>query len=82
MLRIGRLKTGGRWLWVCHLTAWGLVAIYSLFLFVGNWFTHPALILSGAGLCGVMAITILVGEILLGKSPTLNDIHTTGGMFQ
>jgi len=62
-----------RWLWVCHLAAWGLVAIYSLFLFVGHWYSHPALMLWGAGLCGVVAVAILVGEILVGKSPTLNE---------
>ena len=62
-----------RWLWVCHLAAWGLVAIYSLFLFVGYWYRHPALILWGAGLCGVVAVAILVGEILIGKHPALNE---------
>jgi hypothetical protein len=69
------LLLGGerRWLWVCHLAAWGVVAIYSLFLFVGYWYRHPALILWGAGLCGVVAITILVGEILVGKHTTLNE---------
>ena len=62
-----------RRLWVCHLTAWGLVAIYSLFMFVGRWYSHPALILWGAGLGGVVAVAILVGEILVGKSPILNE---------
>jgi len=62
-----------RWLWVCHLAAWGLAAIYSLFLFVVYWYRHPALILWGAGLCGVVAAAMLVGEILVGKSPTLNE---------
>jgi hypothetical protein len=62
-----------RWLWVCHLAAWGLVAIYSLFLFVGHWIPHPMLRLWGAGLCGVVAVAILVGEILVGKSLTLNE---------
>ena len=63
-----------RWLWVSHLTAWGLVAIYSLLWFVGIWYAHRgALILWGAGLGGVVAVAILVGEILVGKSPTLNE---------
>jgi hypothetical protein len=67
------LLNGERWwLWVCHLAAWGLVAIYSLFLFVGHWYLSPALMLWGAGLCGVMTVAILVGEILVSKSPTLN----------
>jgi hypothetical protein len=62
-----------QWLWVCHLTAWGLVAIYSLFIHVFIWYCHRALILWGAGLSGVVAAAILVGEILVGKSPTLNE---------
>jgi len=62
-----------RWLWVFHLIAWGLVALYSLFLFVGYWYRHPALILWGAGLSGVVAVAILVIEILVDKSQTLNE---------
>lgn len=62
-----------RWLWGSHLAAWGLVAIYSLFLFVGYWYRHPELILWGAGLCGGVAVAMLAGEILVGKPPTLNE---------
>lgn len=62
-----------RWLWVCHLIAWGLVAIYSLFLFVAYLVRHPALILWGAGLSGVVAVAILAGEILVDKSQTLKE---------
>ena len=62
-----------RWLWVSHLAAWGLAAIYSLFWFVRTWFAHPGvLILWGAGLGGVVAVATLVGEILIRKSPTPN----------
>ncbi|MBV6451449.1 MAG: hypothetical protein MHPDNHAH_02187 [Anaerolineales bacterium] len=67
------LRGERRSLRVCHLAAWGLVAIYSLFLFVGYWLRHPALILWGAGFCGMVAVAILVGEILAGKSPNLNE---------
>jgi len=57
-----------RWLWVSHLTAWGLVAIYSLPWFVVIWFAHRgALILWGAGLGGVVAVAILVGEMLIAR---------------
>ena len=60
-----------QWLWVSHLTAWGLVAIYSLFYFIvgGNWdwYSHRVLILWGAGLGGVVAVAILVGEILIAR---------------
>jgi hypothetical protein len=55
-----------RWLWVCHLTAWGLAAVYALLWFVGIWYVHRgALILWGAGLGGVVAVTTLVWEILM-----------------
>lgn len=55
-----------RWLWVCHLTAWGLAAIYSLLWFVGIWYAHRGvLILWGAGLGGVVAIAVLVWEALM-----------------
>ncbi|MFZ2198418.1 MAG: hypothetical protein WAV13_11835 [Thermodesulfovibrionales bacterium] len=51
-----------RWLWVCHMTAWGFVAIYSFFFFiVGNLYTW------GDGLGGVVAVVILVGEILIAR---------------
>ena len=57
-----------RWLWVCHVTAWGLAAIYSLLWFVGIWYAHQgALILWGAGLGGVVAVATLVGEILIAR---------------
>jgi len=62
-----------RWLWVCHLTAWGLVAVYSLFIHGFIWYWHRPLILWGAGFGGVVAVAILVGEILVGRSPTLNE---------
>jgi hypothetical protein len=58
-----------RWtLWVFHLTAWGLAAAFTLFLFVGSWYSNNALRLWGAGLCGVVAAAMLVGEILAAKS--------------
>jgi hypothetical protein len=57
-----------RWLWVSHLTAWGLVAIYALPWFVVIWYAHRgALILWGAGLGGVVAVAILAGEMLIAR---------------
>ena len=57
-----------QWLWVCHLTAWGLVAIYSLFFFiVGNLYTW------GDVLGSVVAIAILVGEILIARRQFSTD---------
>jgi hypothetical protein len=53
-----------QWLWVFHLAAWGLVAVYSLFLFfVGNLYTW------GDGLGAVVAAAVLVGEILIARHP-------------
>ena len=55
-----------RWLWVCHLAAWGLAAVYSLLWFVGIWYVHQGvLILWGAGLGGAVAIAILAWEVLM-----------------
>jgi hypothetical protein len=57
-----------RWVWVCHLIAWGLLAILSLLWFVVIWYAHRgALILWGAGLGGVVAIAILIGEMLIAR---------------
>ncbi len=64
-----RLSGERRWLWIGHLAAWGLAAVYALFLFVGYWYRHPALILWGAGVGGGVAVVSLAGEMLLRKSP-------------
>lgn len=64
LLLLGRER---RYLWVCHLTAWGLAAAFSLFLFVGSWYSHRELRLWGAGLCGVVAVAMLAGEILVAR---------------
>lgn len=56
------------WLWVSHLIAWGLVAIYALLWFFGIWYAHRGvLILWGAGLGGGVAVTVLVGELLIAR---------------
>jgi hypothetical protein len=57
-----------RWLWVSHLTAWGLLAFLSLLWFVLIWYVHRGvLILWGAGLGGVVAVAVLVVEILIAR---------------
>ena len=53
--------------WLVQQMAWGLAAAFSLFLFIGSWYSNKALIQWGAGLCGVVAIALLVGEILAVK---------------
>ena len=51
-----------RWLWVLHLTAWGLTALYALFFFfVGNTYSW------GDGLAAVVASATLVAEILVAR---------------
>ena len=57
-----------RQLWIFHLTAWALVAIYSLTMFIGRWYSYSAVIIWGAGLGGIVAVFTLVGEILVGNS--------------
>jgi len=57
-----------RWPWVSHLTAWGLVAIYALLWFVGVWYAYRGvLVLWGAGLGGVVAVTIMVVELPIAR---------------
>lgn len=62
-----------QWLWIGHLIAWGVVAIYSFFLFFGLWYSNKALILWGAGFCGLVAFIALVGEILAAKSQKISE---------
>lgn len=55
-----------RWLWVCHLTVWGLAVVHALFWFVVGYVGHRGiLILWGAGLGGLVSIAILLWEILM-----------------
>jgi hypothetical protein len=58
---------------IFHFAAWGIVACYSLLMFVGRWYAHPVLILWGAGLGGVVAVAVLAGETLVAKSHILNE---------
>ncbi len=63
-----------RFLWYFHLTGWFLIAVYSLFWFIIgwswlilNWPSIKALNLWGAGLCGAVAVSLLIWEIRTGK---------------
>ena len=58
---------------VFHFAAWGVAACYSILMFVGRWYSHPALILWGAGLGGLVAVAILAGETFLTKYKILNE---------
>jgi len=53
-----------RFLWYFHLTAWFLVALYSLFWFFLGWSSGQGLFLWGAGLGSAVAVLLLAGEIL------------------
>jgi len=55
------------WLWVCHLTAWGLAAIHALFFFLANWISYRELFLWGAGLGSLAAVATLVWELRLAR---------------
>ncbi len=50
-----------------HLAAWGLAVAFSLFLFVGIWVSYPQIRLWGAGLCGLLSVAVLAGEILAAR---------------
>lgn len=63
------LGSVGRQLQVCHLTAWGIVAFYSLMMFIARWLSNPELVIWGAGFGGIVAIVTLVSEILVDRSP-------------
>ncbi len=63
-----------RFLWYFHLAGWFLIAIFSLFwFFIGwswliiNWPSLRALNLWGAGLCGALAVALLVWEFRTAK---------------
>lgn len=59
-----------RGLRVCHLTAWGIAGTYAFLWFGGVWYAHQGvLLLWGAGLGGVVAAAILVGELLIARPP-------------
>ena len=61
LLIVGR---GQHYLWIFHLFAWGLTAVFSLFFFLRlMWSSHFLLILWGAGFGGMLAVAVLAGEI-------------------
>jgi hypothetical protein len=42
-------------------------------MFFARWFTHPVLIIWGAGLGGLVAVVTLVGEIVVVKGLMLKE---------
>ncbi len=57
-----------RSLWIFHLIAWGLTSVFALFFFfLIMWISHFILIMWGAGLGGLLAVAMLVGEIWVEK---------------
>ena len=66
LLLLGRER---RYLWVSHLTAWGLAAILSIVALVAHW-RHVGAVsfrLWGVWLCAVAAIAVLAEEILAAR---------------
>jgi peptidoglycan/LPS O-acetylase OafA/YrhL len=65
LLLLARERRGA---WAGYLTAWGLAGAYCFLLFVGHWFiSHRQVWLWGAGLCGVVAVAMLAGEVLAAR---------------
>ncbi len=59
---------GRQSLWILHLFAWGLTAVFALFFFfLTMWASHLLLILWGSGLGGLLAVIMLAGEIWIVK---------------
>ena len=62
------LGRGQHYLWIFHLIAWGLTAVFALFFFfVVIDSSHLILILWGSGFGGMLAVAMLAGEILTVK---------------
>ncbi|MBN1668635.1 MAG: hypothetical protein JW862_16195 [Anaerolineales bacterium] len=60
------LGKGQRSLWIFHLAAWGLTSALSLLLFFGIWL--DMVFVWGAGLGGLLSVSMLTGELLAAKS--------------
>lgn len=63
-----------RFLWYFHLLAWFLVAAYSLFFFIINLTLNSPVFLWGAGICGVVAVSLLAWEIQTVKRQPDKDL--------
>jgi hypothetical protein len=65
MLILGR---GRKALWVIHVIAWGLTALFSLFFYLlGIGSADILLRIWGAGFSSLLAVAVLAGEIWAGK---------------
>jgi hypothetical protein len=67
-----------RAVWAGHLAAWGLAGAYALIWFAGIWYIHRVIWLWGAGLCVVVAVAMLVGEVVAAR----RNRREAAGMFQ
>ena len=74
------LLLGGerRGVWVSHLAAWGLAGAYALIWFAGMWYVHRVIWLWGAGLCVVVAVAMLAGEVVAARRSRREAV----GVFQ
>lgn len=63
-----------RFLWYFHLAGWFFVAFYSLFWFIIGWSSGQQLFLWGAGVCGAVAVSLLVWELRTAKSHPDQDL--------
>jgi hypothetical protein len=74
------LLLGGerRGMWAGHLAAWGLAGAYALLWFAGMWVLYRVIWLWGAGLCVVVAVATLAGEVVAAR----RNGHEAVGAFQ
>lgn len=73
------LLSGGRrgW-WAVHLAAWGLAGAYALLWFGGLLFLYRVIWVWGAGLCVVVAVATLAGEVVAAR----RNRRAAVGVFQ
>jgi hypothetical protein len=56
-----------RGVWAGHLAAWGLAGAWALIWFAEISYSHPMIWLWGAGLCVVVAVATLAGEVVAAR---------------
>jgi hypothetical protein len=67
-----------RGVWGGHLAAWGLAGAYALIWFAGIWYIHRVIWLWGAGLCVIVAVATLAGEVVAARGNRREAV----GVFQ
>ncbi len=63
-----------RYLWIGHLAVWALAGAFVLFLFFRIRYSYHEVRLWGAALYGMVAVTMVAGEILLASVPPTGSL--------